>query len=370
MPADPAHQADRHVIVGMSGGVDSSVASLLLREQGYSVSGVFLLTDDSSAQALADSRAVCRQLEIPLKEIDIRTRFRTWVVDTFVDAWLAGLTPNPCVLCNPTVKFSLLREAADQLGARWIATGHYASVRQTPENRLGLVQTGAGQKDQTYFLYRLGQDLLARLLLPLADWQKEAVRAKAGAAGLTDAGGHNLGQKADSQDICFIPDGDYPGLVRREAERRGLATSSWFEPGPVVDLAGKTIGQHKGLLHYTVGQRKGFEVRTTERLFVLARRPASNTLVVGPYSHLYHKQIRLTDVVWSGAKSLKAGQPVLARVRSSAVKAPAQVWPQPDKSLRVVFEQPVAAPTPGQSGVLYEDRLILAGGIIADDMSD
>jgi len=370
MPPDPMSAADRHVVVGMSGGVDSSVASFLLREQGFSVSGIFLLTDDATCQALEDSRAVCRQLGIPFEAIDVRDRFRTQVVDAFVDAWLAGLTPNPCVLCNPTVKFDLLREAADRLGARWIATGHYAAVRRTTDNRLGLVQTDAGRKDQTYFLYRLGQDLLSRLLLPLADWQKDAVREKAVQAGLIAADGHSLGQKADSQDICFIPDGDYPALIRREAARRHVPVGRLFDPGPVVDPDGKTIGRHKGLLHYTVGQRKGFEVRTTERLFVLAKQPGTNTLVVGPYGLLFRRRIRLADIAWSGAARLDDGQKVLARVRSSAAKVAASAWLLPDKTLSVVFDQPTALAAPGQSCVLYEDRLILAGGIIMDDMSD
>ena len=223
MIPDRGGHSKKSVIIGMSGGVDSSVASLLLREQGYHVTGLFLITHDDYSLALADATAVNHRLGLELLVLDVRERFRELVVGPFVDAWRTGLTPNPCVLCNPAVKFAELLVAADRSSCPFVATGHYASVRRHPQSgRLALAHTGAGQKDQTYFLYRLTQEQLARLVFPLAGLSKARVRQLAAAAGLTGKEGTALADKPDSQDICFIPDQDYLTLLRREFSRRGL----------------------------------------------------------------------------------------------------------------------------------------------------
>lgn len=354
------------VMIGMSGGVDSSVASLLLREQGYHVTGLFLITHDDYSLALADATAVSHRLGQELLLLDVRERFRELVVGSFVDAWRTGRTPNPCVLCNPAVKFAKLLDTADRSGCPCVATGHYASVRRHPQSgRLALAYTGAGQKDQTYFLYRLTQEQLARLVFPLAGLNKARVRELAAAAGLTGKEGTELADKPDSQDICFIPDQDYLALLRREFSRRGLKDACrLLEPGPIVDAQGRVIGEHKGLLAYTFGQRKGFDVKTTERLFVLDRIFATNTLVVGPYAQVLRREIHVKEVVYSGVGQFEQAQAVTARVRSSAKPVACRVFSLPDHSLKVCFDQPVAAPTPGQSCVFYDDEMILAGGLI------
>ncbi|MDW7656684.1 MAG: tRNA 2-thiouridine(34) synthase MnmA [Bacillota bacterium] len=362
------HLKQSSVIIGMSGGVDSSVASLLLKQQGFTVVGLSLVTHDRGMEAAADARAVCRRLGQELIVVDMRDSFQESIVHDFVDAWLAGLTPNPCVLCNPTVKFKTLIDTADRFGFRHIATGHYASVRRHPDSsRLALAKTDSGQKDQTYFLYRLQQEQLARIIFPLDGMSKPEVRRLAAEYGLEGEQGTALAEKPDSQDICFIPDQDYLGLLREEIVRRGLDDArKHLEPGPIVDVHGQIIGTHKGLLAYTIGQRKGFDVKTTERLFVIARHFSTNTLVVGPFEHVLKQTIQVKSVVYSGIGNFDEAQPVTARVRSSAQPAACRVFNNRDKSLTVRFDQPVASPAPGQSCVFYDRGLILAGGIITE----
>ncbi|MEA4888299.1 MAG: tRNA 2-thiouridine(34) synthase MnmA [Clostridiaceae bacterium] len=356
----------KSVLLGMSGGVDSSVASLLLRRQGWQVRGLTMITHDGGFAAAEDARAVCDTLSIPLLVVDVREAFRRLVVDDFISAYLMGLTPNPCIRCNPAVKFSLLIREADRLGCSAIATGHYAGIRRNPATgRLALLKTPSGRKDQTYFLHRLDQSQLNRLTFPLEGLQKPAVRQIAAEYGLSGQDGSSLAVKPDSQDICFIPDGNYTDFIRRELLRHGPSDAlKLTEPGKTVDINGKTIGSHQGLIHYTVGQRKGFQVRTTDRLFVIGMELSSNTLIVGPYEQVLKKQIRVGEIVYSGAESFKAGDRLLARIRSSAREMPCQVEPEPDGDLAVTFEQPVSAPSPGQSCVFYDRDLIMAGGII------
>lgn len=355
------------VVIGMSGGVDSSVASLLLKQQGFAVVGLYLITHDRGMEAAADARAVCRRLGQELIVVDVRDSFRESIVNGFVDAWLAGLTPNPCVRCNPEIKFKALLDTADQYGYRHVATGHYASVRRHPgSGRLALAKTDSGQKDQTYFLYRLQQEQLARLIFPLAGLCKPEVRRMAADFGLEGEQGTALAEKPDSQDICFIPDQDYLGLLRDEINRRNLAGArNLLEPGPIVDLKGQIIGEHKGLLAYTIGQRKGFDVRTTERLFVISRDLHTNTLVVGPFAQVLKQVIQVESVVYSGIGQFAEGQRAMARVRSSAQPVSCRVYTNVDQSLTIRFDQPVSAPAPGQSCVFYDEGMILAGGIIA-----
>jgi tRNA-specific 2-thiouridylase len=376
MPMTPSDEAivqgegakEDGVIIGMSGGVDSSVASLLLKQQGFTVIGLSLITHDRGMEAVADARAVCRRLGQELIVVDVRDSFRESIVHDFVDAWLAGLTPNPCVRCNPAIKFKTLLDTADQYGFRSVATGHYACVRRHPgSGRLALAKTDSGQKDQTYFLYRLQQEQLARLIFPLAGLSKPEVRRIAADYGLEGEQGTALAEKPDSQDICFIPEQDYLGLIRDEIVRRDLDDAQKvLEPGPIVDLQGRTIGRHKGLLAYTIGQRKGFDVKTTERLFVAARNFHDNTLVVAPFDHVLKQKIQVESVVYSGIGQFEDGQRAAARVRSSAQPAACRVFNSTDQTLTVLFDQPVAAPAPGQSCVFYDEGMILAGGIIAD----
>ncbi len=353
----------KKVIIGMSGGVDSSVACFLLQEQGFEVIGVSLWTAANSQQALLDAAAVCAQLNVQHHVLDIRQEFRQLVIDDFVKAWLAGLTPNPCVKCNQQIKFAQLVQFADQQGADFVATGHYAAVRSI-KGRLALARTPADIKDQTYFLYRLSQEQLARLILPLAELDKEKVRQLAQAAGLANSHGQPVASQPDSQDICFIDSGYLEFLQEEIIRRDQKADLQLLQPGEVVDQAGQVIGSHKGLLAYTIGQRKGFSVKTTERLFVLGRDFKNNRLIVGPFSGLAQAGIQVTDLVYSGLAGFSAGQPAQAKLRSSARLVDCQIWPLGPDLLKVQFAEPVMTATPGQSCVFYDNDLILAGGLI------
>lgn len=365
MTTDP----EKKVILGMSGGVDSSVACFLLQEQGYEVIGVTLMTNPRSQDHLADVKAVAKQAGIRLLVEDVQTRFSELVIRDFVEAYASGRTPNPCVHCNPTVKFAALQAVADREGCRFIATGHYAAVRYIAENgRYALAQTDAGQKDQTYFMYRLSQEQLSRLKLPLSGWQKDDVREKARSIGLAAHDGAHLSIKPDSQDNCFIGGEGYVAYIRNHLERYGPAR--WLrllEPGPVFDPTGREIGQHRGLMHYTLGQRKGFDVKTTERLFVLGKQPDRNGLVVGPYEQVKRSCINVVDPVYSGLAHIEPGQRLMAKIRNSARPVPCEVYPGGNGRLSVHFSDAVAAPASGQSCVFYDQGCVMAGGYIADD---
>ena len=360
--------SDRRVLLGMSGGVDSSVAAFLLQQQGWQVCGVSLLTNDATLPSLKDAQALSGQLGISWELADVRPEFRKVIIQDFIDAYSHGRTPNPCILCNPLIKFATLGAIADRLGCQAIATGHYASIRKiAASGRLALTKTTAGLKDQTYFLYRLDQQQLARLIFPLTGMDKPDVREIAARAGLAGSSGSDLSQKPDSQDNCFIPDGDYSAFVSRELEKSGLAAEiSLTKPGIVVNTSGQPIGTHNGLIHYTIGQRKGFSVQTTERLFVIGRNYATNTLIVGDYQGVMRNEIKVVEPVYSGLEQIESGERLEARIRNSAKEVPCSVFPGIDGSLRVVFDQPVAAPAPGQSCVFYRNDMIMAGGFIAD----
>jgi tRNA-uridine 2-sulfurtransferase len=357
----------RKILVGMSGGVDSSVAAFLLQQQGWEVYGLSLLTDESTHGSIRDAEAISRQLGISWELFDLREKFRQQVVDNFISAYTSGQTPNPCVICNPLVKFNALLEVADRLGCEAVATGHYASIRRVGETgRLALAKTDAGLKDQTYFMYRLSQDQLAWIIFPLAGMDKPAVRAVAAQAGLIGSFGSDLAQKPDSQDCCFIPDGDYAHYIETALQKMGDPTMMQLtKPGIVINTSGHPIGTHKGLIHYTLGQRKGFQVQTTERLFVIDRDPVKNTLTVGPFSAVHKQEILVVDPVYSGLAAITDGERLEARIRNSAKEAPCKAFPLENDSIRVVFDQPVSAPAPGQSCVFYRDGLIMAGGVIA-----
>lgn len=358
----------RKVLLGMSGGVDSSVAAFLLQQQGWQVCGASLLTNDATLASLNDAQALSKQLGITWELADVRPEFRHLIIQDFIDAYSHGRTPNPCILCNPLIKFATLGAIADRLGCQAIATGHYAAIKKIAgSGRLALTKTTAGLKDQTYFLYRLDQQQLARLIFPLAGMAKPDVREIAANACLSGTSGTELSQKPDSQDNCFIPDGDYSAFVSSELTKGGVETEiALTKPGIVVNTSGQPIGMHNGLIHYTIGQRKGFSVQTTDRLFVIGRDYATNTLIVGDYQGVMRQEIKVVEPVYSGLEHIDAGERLEARIRNSAKEVPCTVYPDSSGSLRVVFDQPVAAPAPGQSCVFYRDDMIMAGGFIAD----
>ena len=358
------------VVVAMSGGVDSSVAAALLAERGCDVIGItmknFCYADVPeehaaasccSLEAIEDARSVAREIGVRHHVLDFEGPFRSAVIDPFVEEYAAGRTPNPCVRCNRFVRFPRLWGKARLLGAEFVATGHYArAVAAGGEVRL--LRPADRTKDQTFYLWGLGRPLLERALFPLGGMLKEEVRERARALGLDSA------DKAESQDICFIPDGDLRGfLARHRDERPGLAAER-FGPGPVTSAAGERLGTHPGSAFFTVGQRRGLGIAGGRPLYVTAV-AADNTLVVGGEEELYADALEAEDLNWlvdpAPSAPIRAG----AQIRYRSPAAVATVSPGPARTARVRFDEPQRAIAPGQSVALYDGDRLLGGGTIA-----
>ena len=349
----------RRVFAAMSGGVDSAAAALLLLQAGCDVTGVTLRLHGfrdrpglcGSADEIDTARSVAAALGIPHVVLDLSERFRERVMDRFVSEYVRGRTPNPCVDCNREIKFGALLDWALDQGADAMATGHYARVRfDGALGRWQLLRGADRRKDQTYFLYQLTQHQLSHLLLPAGDYEKPALRALAAAHGLSNA------QRADSQDICFVPDGDYVSFLRQQGAE--------LVPGDFVDEAGRVLGRHKGLPCYTLGQRKGLGVSAGAPLYVLAKDPARNAVVLGADSALYTSELTAERVNWLSIPVPDGPLSVTARTRYSQREAAAHVEPLPGGRARVVFRDPQRAVTPGQAVVFYDGDLVLGGGTI------
>jgi tRNA-specific 2-thiouridylase len=350
--------ARRRVLVAMSGGVDSSLAAALLAEQGHEVIGVTLHLwdaegDDKVGRCCApedrdDARRTCELLGVPHYVIDERAAFRSHVVDPFVATNLAGQTPIPCVACNQTVKLARLAEIADSFGAESVATGHYARLQLTAAGGVELLRGRDDSKDQSYFLFGVPQRVLARLLLPLGEMQKPEARAHARRLGLPNW------DKPDSQELCFVPDGDVRGFVSRHAGAQAA--------GDVLDEDGAVLGRHRGVAGFTVGQRRGLGIPGKEPRYVLRVVPESQAVVVGPAERLLSRELRAQGVIWT------ASQPRVAfdaqvRIRSRHRAAQARVTPSA-QGFAAVFEEPQSAIAPGQAAVVYQDERVVGGGYI------
>lgn len=347
--------ASKHIFVAMSGGVDSTGAALLLLRQGYQVSGVTLrLQPDGSGEAeIKAAREAAAALGIPHTVLDLRELFRTAVIDRFVSEYARGRTPNPCLYCNRAVKFGALLDWALDQGADALATGHYANIAfDGASGRWRLLRGADRRKDQSYFLYQLTQRQLSRLLLPVGQYEKPALRALAAEAGLENA------RRADSQDICFIPEGNYVDFLGRHG-------GAPLVPGDFVDQTGRVLGRHRGLPCYTTGQRKGLGVSAEAPLYVLGKDPAANTVTLGPDSALYTRELTAEELNWISIPSLEAPLAVTARTRHSQREAAAVAEPLPGGRVRVVFQEPQRAVTPGQAVVLYDGEAVVGGGTIA-----
>lgn len=352
------------VVLGMSGGVDSSVAACLLQEQGFEVVGVtFRFWAECEARAAAARRTCCslsdlrdaslvaRGLGIEHQVVDLRREFKEMVVDPFVDSYTAGLTPNPCVECNRLLKFPGLLRAADQSGAGRIATGHYARIAE--EGGLHRLLRGADPaKDQSYVLYRLDQPTLARLLFPVGGLSKQEVVKKARGLGLEAAG------REESQDICFLPDGDYRDFLR---ERRPEA----FLPGFILDREGRILGKHSGIADFTIGQRRGLGVPAPHPLYVIDLDPVRNAVVVGTWEEAEMLEVRAEEVSWISGAPPAEEFAAEAKVRYQMEPVAARVRTAGEGSFRAGLMDPVPAAAPGQSAVLYRSDEVLGGGIIA-----
>ncbi|WP_206812673.1 tRNA 2-thiouridine(34) synthase MnmA [Paradesulfitobacterium ferrireducens] len=355
------------VVVGMSGGVDSSMAAALLQEEGYDVIGVTMQIWKAagpeveggccSISAIDDARRVAFQLGIPHYVLNFRSYFEETVVNYFTESYLMGYTPNPCLACNRYVKFGELLRKARGLGAEYIATGHYAQVLRDPDSGRFLLSKGADEaKDQTYALYMLTQEQLAHTLFPLGEYTKDHIRQMARERGLV-----GVADKPDSQEICFVPDNDYASFVQ---ERVGQKTI----PGNFVDQEGKVLGQHRGLIHYTIGQRKGLGVTFGKPMFVIGLNPERNEVVLGEDLEVYTKTLWVTDLNWISIPELTEPLQVEGKIRYKAQPAPAVVYPPEEDSLvKVVFDSPQRAVTPGQAIVFYQGDKVVGGGKIVSD---
>lgn len=354
----------KKVLVGMSGGVDSSVAACLLLEQGYEVCGATLHLYDNtgpprpgartccSLADVEDARAVAYRLGIEHYVFNFGPEFRRCVIERFARGYAEGTTPNPCIDCNRAVKFGKMLERAELLGMDFIATGHYARVERDPAGgRLLLKKAKDAAKDQTYVLYMLTQEQLAHTLFPLGGLMKPEVRRIAAERGFGNA------KKPDSEDICFVPDGDYAAFLEKDMGLRQ-------KPGNFVDRRGNVLGTHRGLIHYTIGQRKGLGVTFGEPRYVLAKNAAENTVVLGGSEELLCTRCTVGDVNWISVPGL--GGPVEAgvKVRYSQKESPAVVAPLEGGGAEIRFRQPQRAVTPGQAAVFYQGENVLGGGTI------
>lgn len=336
------------VLVGMSGGVDSSVTVRILQEQGFAVQGAvirFSAAHDAAVQAARDAGAA---LGVPVYVIDAEADFEREVVVPFCESYCAGRTPNPCLWCNPAVKFRLLAKKADELGCRYISTGHYARVELCPDNVCRLCAPESAARDQTYMLYRLPQDILARLVLPLGDFEKDDVREIARDIGLSCA------DAPDSMEICFIPDGDYAAFIRA----RGYAPPT----GRFIGPAGEDLGPHAGIDHYTIGQRKGLGVAAGRPLFVKAILPNGDVQLAESGGE-YAQYLTLDGITTPDGAPLPDGD-YRVKVRSAAKAVACRFESTGPDTGSLTFPEPVRAPAPGQSAVLYRGGFVLGGGFI------
>jgi tRNA-specific 2-thiouridylase len=352
------------VLLGMSGGVDSSVAALLLTEQGYDVRGVTLQVWEQEDETVAVTkkwqergcckvglaRHVAKQLNLPHEMVDTREAFQKGVIDDFVSGYLSGETPNPCVRCNERVKFGMLYQLAKARGVDYVATGHYARIQSTDQKHS--LFTGIDpKKDQSYFLYRISRSWLPQILFPLGHLHKTDVWKKAEELDLP------LDEMHESQEICFVTQGDYREFIKIEAPQAS-------RPGPFVDSQGQYLGEHRGIAFYTQGQRKGLGIATGERLYVQRVDPATNTVVVGKDDALLQQECLVRDLNWFGHKVPTDIRSVSVKYRYASPAVPAKIIPDSEGIFKVQFETPQKALSPGQSAVFYKGDQVLGGGII------
>ena len=346
------------IVVALSGGVDSSVAAALLKQQGYDVVGLTLrLWTDPAHTPASDSETAARRaaetLDIPLHVVDIREPFRQEIVQFFLDEYARGVTPNPCVRCNRLVKWGVLLEQARALGADSLATGHYARKRLSGNGRWELLRAVDPSKDQTYVLHVLTQEKLERAMFPVGQYLKAEIRDLALKFNLPAATRH------DSQDLCFLAGEDYREFIRRNAPQVAI-------PGSILTRAGKVIGKHQGLAYYTIGQRKGLGISSPVPLYVLEKNAAMNTLIVGTGSELGSCELAAEGVNWIAGEAPGEAFRAQVKTRYTAEEAWALVTPLEGNRVKVVFEIPQRDITPGQSAVFYDGDIVLGGGLIQD----
>lgn len=356
---------NKKVLIGMSGGVDSSVAAVLLKKQGFDVVGVTMNLYQKDEEGnynhnhnslITDAKRVCDFLEIPHYTIDFRKEFDKYVVQDFICQYKNCRTPNPCIECNKFLKFGAMYEKAKELGCDYIATGHYAKIDYDDRfKRVVLKKSNAGRKDQSYVLYSISKELLGKVLMPLSDFENKVEIRK-----IAEEYNLPVANKPDSEDICFIPDGDYKSFLEDNSDIRA-------KEGNIVNRNGKILGKHNGLYRYTIGQRKGLGISNPVPLFVIGFDEAKNEVIVGEEKELYQKEFVVEQVNWLLFEDLKEPMEVEVKVRYSAMPTKGKIIPIEGKNgkVQVVLEEPQRAITPGQSAVFYIDDVVIGGGKIA-----
>ena len=354
----------RKAIIAMSGGVDSSVAALLTSRRAEECIGATMKLFQNedvgesrekaccSLNDIEDARSVAYKLGMPYYVFNFTEDFRKEVMDRFAAAYLEGRTPNPCIECNRFLKFDRLYRRMLEIGYDTIVTGHYARVEYDPQRERYLLKKAKdASKDQSYVLYNLSQEVLSHTYFPLGDYTKAEVRVIAEENGFVNA------RKHDSQDICFVPDGDYASFIERHTGQPSV-------PGDFVTADGRVIGRHKGITHYTIGQRRGLGIPAASRLYVCSICPGTNQVVLGDDKDLFADELTASDVNLIPAESLEKPVRVLAKIRYRHKEQPALAWQSGDGLLHVKFDEPQRAATPGQSVVLYDGDIVVGGGVI------
>jgi len=351
----------KKVAVAISGGVDSAVCALLLKKEGYEVMGItmrLLKTEEKSRKYLSirgveKAKRIAEKIGIPHYIIDLREIFKKYIIANFCEEYKKGRTPNPCIRCNQYIKFGVLLKKAKQLGAEYLATGHYARIEYDKEKEKYLLKKGCDiDKDQSYFLYRLTQEKLPYILMPLGNFTKDKIKEIAREQKLPIE--ENI---RESQEICFIPENNYSEFLKKYL-------SEEIKPGPMLDTQGKLLGEHKGIMFYTIGQRRGLGISNKVPLYVVDINKKENAIIVGQENELYKSNLEVCEVSYVTEEKLKKPLNSKVKIRYRHQEAPAVVYPLEDKKAHIKFAQPQRAITPGQSAVFYNEDIIIGGGII------